>query len=162
MPSDNERLRDIGLLIIRVGFGLGFNWFHGWPKLQGGVQGWERNGQAMRNFGITFGYEWWGAAAMLAEFVGGICIALGLFFRPAAAALAFTMFVATTNHIVTGQGSPANAMKNAFLFVGLPFIGPGRYSIDHLLASRRSAKNERERDHSSSNSSRARRDSAGD
>ncbi len=130
----SEKMRDIGLLIIRLGFGFGFAWFHGLPKLRAGAEGWARNGEAMRNLGINFGLEWWGAAAMAAELAGGICIALGLFFRPASAALAITMIVATTNHMVSGQGSPAHAMKNAFLFAGLFFLGPGRYSLDHVIS----------------------------
>ena len=138
MTKPNERLRDTGLLIIRLGFGLGFAWFHGLPKLRGGPEAWARNGAAMQNIGIHFGFELWGAVAMAAEFGGGICIALGLFFRPAAGALAFTMVVATINHIVTAQGSPSHAAKNAFLFVGLALIGAGRYSLDHLIAMRRS------------------------
>ena len=130
----SEKFRDVGLLIVRLGFGLGFAWFHGLPKLRGGAERWTGSGEAMRNFGVDFGHEWWGAAAMAAEFFGGICIALGLFFRPAALLLAFTMMVAATNHIVTGQGTPAHAFKNAFLFGGLIFVGPGRYSLDHLVA----------------------------
>ena len=61
---------------------------------------------------------------------------LGLFFRPAALALAFVIVVATTHYIVTGQGTPAHACKNAWLFVGLILVGPGRYILGHLLASR--------------------------
>ena len=42
-------------------------------------------------------------------FLGGLLILPGLFFRPA---------------------------KNACLFAGLVLVGPGRYSLDHLLTSR--------------------------
>jgi putative oxidoreductase len=90
----------------------------------------------MGNFGISFAPEWWGLAAALAESLGGLFILLGLLFRPAALVLAFVMVVATTNHIATGQGTPAHAFKNAWLFAGLVLVGPGRYSLDHLLASR--------------------------
>lgn len=31
-----ERYLDLGLLIVRLGFGLGFFWFYGLPKLRGG------------------------------------------------------------------------------------------------------------------------------
>ena len=31
-----ERHRDLGLLIARIGFGGGFIWYHGWPKLTAG------------------------------------------------------------------------------------------------------------------------------
>lgn len=132
-----DRYRDAGLLIARVGFGIGFVWFHGVPKLTGGAERWAGTGNAMANFGITFAVEWWGLAAALAEALGGLLIALGFFFRPAALAIMAVMIVATTNHIVSGQGTPAHAFKNAWLFAGLFFTGPGRYSVDHLLARRR-------------------------
>lgn len=131
-----ERYLDLGLLIIRLGFGLGFFWFHGFPKLTGGSERWSGTGGAMRSFGIEFGHEFWGLAAAIAEAGGGLLIAAGLFFRPAALAIMAVMVVATTNHIVTGRGSPGHAFKNAWLFAGLFLIGPGRYSLDHLLARR--------------------------
>jgi putative oxidoreductase len=133
-----DRYRDSGLLIARLGFGLGFLWYHGLPKLKAGRDGWSRTGEAMANFGINFGIEWWGLAAALAEGIGGLLIALGLYFRPAALAILMVMIVASTNHIVTGQGTPAHAVKNAWLFAGLFLIGPGRYCLDRGLALRAS------------------------
>lgn len=138
-----ERYRDHGLLILRLGFGLGYFWFHGLPKLRGGPERWTGYGEAMEHLGISFLPTLWGFAVALAEGVGGPLIAAGLFFRPAAAALAFAMFVATVNHIATGRGSPAHAFKNTWLFVGLFFVGPGRFSLDHWLAGRRAARRER-------------------
>lgn len=132
-----DRYRDVGLLILRLGFGLGFFWFHGLPKLQGGAEAWRGTGGAMENFGIDFGPQWWGLAAALAESIGGLLIAFGLFFRPAALAIMFVMIVAATNHFVTGRGTPAHALKNAFLFAGLVLVGPGKYSLDAWIAGRR-------------------------
>jgi putative oxidoreductase len=129
-----DRHRDLGLLIARLGFGLGFVWFHGLPKLTGGAERWAGIGASMGNFGITFAPEWWGLAAALAETVGALMFAAGLLFRPAVLALLVVMTVATVNHITTGVGTPAHSFKNIWIFAGFFLIGPGRYSLDHLIA----------------------------
>lgn len=59
--------RDLGLLIPRLGFGLAFFWYHGYPKLAGGPEMWTRIGDAVSNVGITFGHPVWGLAAALSE-----------------------------------------------------------------------------------------------
>ncbi len=132
------KYRDLGLVLLRVGVGLGFTYFHGWGKLVGGPETWERVGGAMRHFGIGFGYTTFGFLGALSESVGGLLIATGFLFRPAALFLMLTMVVATNSHLSTGQGTPAHAFKNAWLFLGLFFVGPGRYSVDHWLLARRS------------------------
>ncbi|NIP80084.1 MAG: DoxX family membrane protein, partial [Gemmatimonadetes bacterium] len=132
--AHGARWTDIGLLVLRLGFGLGFIYFHGWEKLTGGPERWAAVGSAVEHLGIGFGHTAFGLVAALAESVGGVMIAAGLLFRPAAAVLAATMFVAWFRHVVTGQGTPAHAFKNMWLALGLAFIGPGRYSVDHWLA----------------------------
>jgi putative oxidoreductase len=92
----------------------------------------------MGNLGLGFAPEFWGLMAALGEALGGLLLVLGLLFRPAVLALAFVMFVATINHWVTGMGTPAHSFKNFWFFVGLLAGGPGRYSLDHLIARRRS------------------------
>ncbi|ARA94038.1 hypothetical protein AWN76_013340 [Rhodothermaceae bacterium RA] len=130
---------DAGLLIFRLGFGLGFLFFHGWGKLVGGPERWAGVGQAMEIFGIGFGHTFFGFMAAFAESIGGVLLAVGLFYRPVCALLAFTMFVATVSHFVSGQGTPAHAFKNLFVLVGLLPLGPGRYSLDALWFGKRAA-----------------------
>lgn len=131
--------RDLGLLFLRFGFGLGFLYFHGWSKLSGGPERWTAVGGAMDVLGVGVGHTAFGFLAALAESVGGILIAIGFLFRPAAALLGATMFVAWFRHVATGQGTPAHAFKNLWVALGLMLIGPGRYSVDGWLARRRRA-----------------------
>ena len=46
-----DRYRDVGLLILRVGFGLSYIYFHGSYKLAGGPEFWADNGEAMPTSG---------------------------------------------------------------------------------------------------------------
>lgn len=134
-----KRYEDVGLLILRLGVGIAFIVFHGWRKIAGGPEAWAQTGGAMDAVGIGFGHTFFGFLAAFAESVGGLCIALGLFFRPACLLVMLTMIVATNMHVVTGRGGPAHALKNAFFLFGLFFVGPGKYSLDALLTRRRTA-----------------------
>jgi putative oxidoreductase len=132
-----DRYRDVGLLLLRLGFGLTFFWYHGYPKLAGGPEGWARTGQAVSHIGITFGYQWWGLAAALSETAGGLLFAAGLFFRPACIALLGVMTFATIDQFSRAMPAPEHALKNAFVLAGMFLAGPGRYSVDTLFSRRR-------------------------
>jgi len=129
--------KDLGLLILRLGFGFELIYFHGWSKLMAGPERWERVGGAMANIGIGFAPTFWGFMAALTETLGAILFAAGLFFRPVSLLLAFTMLIAMISHISSGQGSPANAFKTFSLFIGAYFIGPGKYSLDAWIRKKR-------------------------
>lgn len=133
------RYKDLGLLILRLGVGLDYAILHGWSKIMGGPERWARIGGAMGLVGIEFGYPFWGFMAAFAEFFGGLLFAAGLFFRPMCALLGMTMLVATSNHLASGDGwgRASHALKMIFVFAGLFFVGPGKYSLDAMLARRR-------------------------
>ncbi len=138
--SSLDRYRDHGLLLLRLGFGLVFIWYHGWAKITGGPERWTGLGSATESLGIGFAPLVFGFLAAFAETVGALCIVLGLFFRPAALLLGMVMLVATSNHFVTGQGTPAHSFKNLWVLLGLVLIGPGRFSLDRWLANRKKGK----------------------
>ena len=131
-----DRYRDVGLLILRLGFGLSFFWYHGYPKLAGGPETWERIGDAVANVGITFAHPAWGLAAALSEGVGGLLVAAGLFFRPVCVALLGVMVMATIDQFGREMPQPEHALKNAFVVAGLFFVGPGRHTASALFRRR--------------------------
>jgi putative oxidoreductase len=131
-----DKYRDLGLLIARLGFGLAFFWYHGYPKLSGGPDAWAFTGRAVSHAGITFGYPVWGLMAALAESVGGLLFAAGLFFRPTCIAMLAVMVVATVDQFGRANPMPEHALKNAFVLAGMFLIGPGRYRLGALLSRR--------------------------
>lgn len=133
-----QKYQDEGLLILRIGFGLGFIYYHGWGKLTGGPERWEGLGESMARFGIDFAPTFWGFMAMLSETLFALFITVGFLFRPAALLLAFTMLVAWLGHHLSGNGNPGHSFKNMVVAIGLIFIGPGKYSVDAWLANRKS------------------------
>ena len=132
--SSNESLRT-AIFLLRVGFGIMFM-LHGYPKIVGGVDTWTWLGESMGLVGLGFAPAFWGFMAALSEFAGGILLVLGLFTRPAALLLAFTMLIATIMHIAGGD--PLNTilhpLKGLVAFIALLYGGPGRYAIDNKWA----------------------------
>ena len=132
-----DSYRDLGLLVLRVGFGLAFFWYHGYPKLTGGPQTWERIGSAVSNVGITFGFSARGLAAGLVEGVGGLLFAAGLFFRPVCLAMLTVMAMATIEQFGRTMPQPERALKNAFVLAGMFLVGPGRLTLARFFKGRR-------------------------
>jgi putative oxidoreductase len=122
--------KNTGLLIIRVGLGIMFI-YHGYPKLMGGVKGWEQLGESMKYVGIHFLPVMWGLLAAVTELLGGFLLIIGLAFRPACVFLLINLIVAALLQLRTaGLGDAAHAIEDAIMFAGLIFIGPGKYSVD--------------------------------
>jgi putative oxidoreductase len=123
---------DLGILIIRIFLGSSYIFIHGLPKILGGPDRWERIGNAVKNFNIDFYPVIWGFLAACIELLGGICIVLGLFFRPAAAFIFSVMAVAALNHYYKGDpvSKIAYPLELGFILLGLIFLGAGKYSLD--------------------------------
>lgn len=136
-----SNLADAGLLIIRLGLGACLILIHGLPKLTGGVERWTALGKSMTNLGIDFLPAFWGFMAAFAETFGALMLMAGLFYRPAAFMLAFTMFVAMMSHLVKLDPwiRVAYPMELMIVFLGLLLMGPGRYSLDQLFGRKEKA-----------------------
>jgi putative oxidoreductase len=145
--------RDIGLLILRLA-GLYLAFGHGWGKLYGLATGQSRfaEGVAAMGFPAPVVFAW---AAALAECVGGICVALGLFTRWAAAFAAFAMFVASfirhralshffswvgiapaTEESIKAWGNPELAFTYLLIMAAIALVGPGALSVDAKMSRR--------------------------
>jgi len=130
-------LVNMGLLVIRVVFGLSFVGF-GVQTLFGRLGGDGIDGTAAfyESVGLKPGRPL-AYLAGLGELFGGLCFALGLFTPVAGLTLAVMMVVA----IVTVNGKKPYWSSEAYQYsiaiiaaaVGIGLIGPGDYSLDALV-----------------------------
>jgi len=131
----------VGLLILRLGIGLGMAIGHGMPKFQKYEilkEEWHVP-SFMQGF-LSHPMSLMGT--IIAELVCGILIAAGFFTRPAAVIFAFVMAVAAfevhgSDPVFDGPG--VEKAKEAALLYLLPaivfiFTGPGRFSLDALIS----------------------------
>lgn len=132
--SKQEKLRDIGLLVIRLGLGVMFL-IHGTPKLMGGVEKWKWLGSQMEHLGVDFAPVVWGFMAAFTEFFGALLMMTGFLFRPAMLFLFGTMLVAAVMHIAEGHSfvQISHPIEVGITFLGLLIAGPGRYAVDSKL-----------------------------
>lgn len=128
--------KDLGLLILRIGFGLSMMIFHGFGKLKGGPELWEKIGSNMSNLGIDFFPVFWGFMAAFSEFFASFFIIIGIFFKPATALLIITMLVAVIRHLSLPEGESgagwsgaSHAIEFLILYIALFITGPGKYKI---------------------------------
>jgi len=128
-PLDNDTYGSLGLLVGRVMFGLIMAFAHGMGKVpppQGLIDGVTAMGLPLP------GLMAW--AAGLAEFAGGILIAVGLFTRPAAVLWIVTMLVAA---FIAHGADPFQKKELALLYLSFAVIvlalGGGKFSLDNLL-----------------------------
>jgi len=122
---------NFGLLVIRVVIGAMFIQ-HGVTKFLAGKPTLEALGKSMAIFGVGAYPIFWGFLAALAESLGGLLMVLGYHFRVAMFFLTCTMIVATismyqSTHDILHYGW---SLEIGAVFLGLLFVGPGRFSID--------------------------------
>lgn len=125
--------RDLGLLVLRVGFGAYIIVAHGLPKLMSFADRKDNFPDPLGltspvSLGFTVGAEVFAAAFLV----------LGLFTRLSAAALIFTMgvaFVSMHGGIFVGEGNGEKAAVYLLAFLVIFISGAGKYSIDSKRSS---------------------------
>lgn len=134
-----HKYRDIGILFIRLGIGIAFVFTYGLMKIQAGPELWTMLGGAMSKVGINFGHTYFGFLAASAEFFGGILLILGLFTRTTSLFMAFTMLMAFITHLsmLDPWSKAMHPMELFAVFMGLVFIGAGKYSLNYLIFERK-------------------------
>ena len=81
----DDKFRDYGLLLLRVGIGLIFVTIHGFPKITGGVEKWTVYGKVFNDIvGISFIPSFWGFMAAISEFAGAFVLSWEFYFDPRA------------------------------------------------------------------------------
>ncbi len=129
---------DYGLLVLRIAVGYLMVVNHGWDKLLGGPERWADVGEfGMKHLEIHYFYTLWGFLASFSESIGSIFIGIGLGTRFSSLLLMLTMLVAANFHITTGKGNPESALIYAFTSLALVLTGGGKFSVDHLICSRK-------------------------
>jgi putative oxidoreductase len=143
MKNFLNKYKDTGIFVLRVMVGISFALVYGRPKIEGGPEFWTMIGSSMSNVGITFAPAFWGFMASLAEFGGGILLILGLFTRPAAAFMAFTMVMAAIVHLkaLDPWHNVVNPLNLLAVFIALIFLGAGKYSLDYLFSRKKNDEN---------------------
>ena len=113
----NDKRLSTSLLILRVVMGIAMA-MHGWPKFQN-MTSWMGPDAPIPTIFI--------ALAAIAEFLGGIAIALGALTAIASFGVACTMLVAATFHISkgdpwVGQGGPSWELAGLYLALSVSFL----------------------------------------
>lgn len=137
LNSYSEGQKNFGLLLLRVGIGAFFI-MHGYPKMIGGPDKWEKIGSAMQHIGVDFLWVVWGFLAAFSEMVGGILMITGILFRPVMLLMFITMVVAALSHIkgvftFDSVMEASHAIEMAIVFLSLLFIGPGNYRLGKIV-----------------------------
>ena len=128
-----EAVSDLWYPMIRIAIGC-ILFVHGWTKVHAGLTG-------VSHYFTSHGFlpgSAWAIAAMVLETVGCACVAIGLFTRFFAAALAIELAIAfVVIHLPNGFSSAKGGYEYV-LFLGIVMFaialrGGGPYSVDRLI-----------------------------
>ena len=128
LNSQDQKIH-FGLLVMRLGL-TAVLFLHALPKLFAGAHTWKSIGTTLSFINPGFPPVIFGCAILLLEALGAVSFVFGYFFR-AACTLLFLLFSAYFfNYFKVGFNTLMLwSLGLAVVFVGLIYVGPGRYSI---------------------------------
>ena len=134
---NSPALQNVGLTLIRIGFGIVFTIF-GYNKLFSGTAHLTQIGSAISYFGITHGYVLFGYLAALTELCGGLAYTFGFCTRIVSLPLIFLLIVALQFHFQKGDAFTSWAFPALCLCIVIGFLlaGSGIYSADYIIYTR--------------------------
>lgn len=130
---DLDRLWAIGILILRIYVGAAVLIAHGWPKLQEMLGGHGHFPELIESLGLPFpGLFAW--LAIVSQVGGSLLVILGLWTRPAALAVGFTIaFGVLSVHWGDGFKGMELGLVYSVVLAVIAVSGPGWMSFDRAM-----------------------------
>lgn len=131
--SAQDRKKDIGLLIMRLGLAAVLLW-HSVPKLIGGTPAWKSVGTTMDFINLGLPVSFMGLLSLALETLCSIGLIFGYLFRFSSSVLFVLLLLYSFNYFnVAYKTLMMWSVALTSVFLGLIFTGPGRYSISARL-----------------------------
>jgi putative oxidoreductase len=129
MFGSHEQKNNFGLLIMRLGLAAVLL-IHSLPKLIGGVHAWQSVGTTLNFINIGVPQTLLGFIFLLLAALGAVSLLFGYFFRIACTVLFILFGLYFFNYFSIGyQTLMLWSAGLAGVFLGLIFVGSGRYAI---------------------------------
>jgi putative oxidoreductase len=129
MFGSQEQKINFGLLIMRLGLAAALI-VHSLPKLTGGAHAWQSVGTTLNFINIGVPRTLLGFIFLLLAALGAVSLLFGYFFRIACIILFILFGLYSFNYFSIGYQTLMQwSLGIAAVFMGLFFIGPGRYAL---------------------------------
>lgn len=128
--------QDFGLFVYRVVIGLAV-FMHGLAKIQSSDATIASIGSAVQVIGIHSGFYEFGLVAAFSEMIGGLLVAIGLFTRLGSLFVTATLFMAFLLQYDASFSKWIYPVEVGVGFLMILIGGPGRFSIDYMIAGKR-------------------------
>ena len=129
MFGSQERKINAGLLIMRLGLAAALL-VHSLPKLIGGGSAWKGMGTMLSFINVGLPPTLLGLTILLVEASGAVSLIFGYFFRIACVVLFILFGLYFFNYFsINYKTLMLWSIGIASVFLGLIFIGPGRYAL---------------------------------